>query len=252
MNIKTPRARRKKVGANNKEEIIARLRGDLLTMAGRISHDLRTPLNYIFTASEAMKEILLEKEPAAAHMAASLLNSAEEITQLLKRVSFLLRASADPAEKTMLSMASPATIAAQRLELQTRRKQATIRQPASWPEVAGVAPWLEVIWWNLIMNALSHGGEKVRIELGWEKRGEQFRFWVSDSGPGVAEDRRKTLFKPFDSLHETKDFAGLGLAIVRRLVELQGGNCGYESPPTGGSIFYFELPDEKTPKKRDS
>jgi signal transduction histidine kinase len=224
------------------DDLNARLRGDLLTIASRISHDLRTPLNYIFNASEVMKEILVEKEPSAAAMADTLINSAEEMTQLLKRVSFVLRASLNPGETARFSMHLPASAALQRLELQIRKKNSTVKEPSSWPEVTGVESWLEIIWWNLIMNALVHGGEKARVELGWDEQKESFRFWVRDNGPGVAEERRKNLFKSFDSLHETDEFAGLGLAIVDRLVKLQGGACGHESPKTGGSLFYFELP----------
>jgi signal transduction histidine kinase len=232
-----------KAAKENGEDLnYARLRGDLLTVASRVSHDLRTPLNYIFTAGEAMKEILIEKEPAAAAMADSLLSSAEEITQLIKRVSFVLRASANPPEITTVSMSEPVFIALERLERHVLAKQATVVKPAAWPEVPGVASWLEIIWWNLVMNALTHGGQKSRIELGWQEQKQSIRFWITDNGPGVPADRRKNLFKSFDSLHETRDFAGLGLAIVHRLVELQGGKCGHESPPNGGSLFYFTLP----------
>ncbi len=239
---KSTRARTREPDAPFDTNLTARLRGDLLTIAHRVSHDLRTPLNYIFTASEAMREILVEKEPAAAAMADSLLNSAEEMTQLIKRVSFVLRASANPPDKTRVSMAEPVFIALQRLESRILKSQANIKKPAAWPEVDGVAAWLEIIWWNLVMNAVSHGGQQSEIELGWQKHKHNFRFWVSDNGPGVTKERQKNLFKSFDSLHDTKDFAGLGLAIVRRLVELQGGQCGHEAPKNGGALFYFELP----------
>jgi len=231
-----------KTGEKHSEDLNARLRGDLLTIASRVSHDLRTPLNYIFTAGEAMKEILAEKEPAAAAMANSLLASAEEMTQLITRLRFVLRASANPPPTTRLAMAEPVSSALQRLESRILKNQATVKEPASWPEVEGVSAWLEMSWWNLLMNALTHGGEKSQIELGWHKHEDHFRFWITDNGPGVSPERQKNLFKSFDSLHETEDFAGLGLAIVGRLVELQNGQCGYESPKNGGSLFYFELP----------
>lgn len=139
--------RTKKPGKKTGENLKARLRGDLLTIASRVSHDLRTPLNYIFTVGEAMKEILVEKEPAVAAMADSLLSSAEEMTQLIKRVSFVLRASANPPDQTIVSMAEPVLIALQRLESRILKNQATVIQPPSWPEIEGVASWLEIIWW---------------------------------------------------------------------------------------------------------
>jgi signal transduction histidine kinase len=123
-------------------------------------------------------------------------------------------------------------------------------QPESWPEVRGVPTWLEVIWWNLLMNALQHGNPG-RIEIGWRKNGEDHQFWVADHGGGVPETRRSALFVPFDLLHEPDAGSGLGLSIVRRLVELQGGGCGYEQNRLG-TRFFFTLPLASLAGQKDS
>jgi signal transduction histidine kinase len=134
----------------------------------------------------------------------------------------------------------------QQLESRALKRQAVIVEPDSWPEVEGVDSWLEVIWWNFLANALQHAGESPRIEFFWrESRDggtEKFQFWISDSGPGVPAYRRDKLFQPFDSLHEPDSVQGLGLSVVRRLVELQGGDCGYEENLAGGARFFFTLP----------
>jgi signal transduction histidine kinase len=226
------------------EQENARLRGDLLTLAKRVSHDLRTPLGGIVSASEAVKEILADYDPSALPLADSLLTSADEMIQIIKQVSFLARASASPLPKSTLNMGEPVFAALQRLESRIIKRSASVQEPGSWPAVPGVAPWLESVWWHLIANGLKHCAQNCRIELGWSPADDQkcLRFWIHDNGPGVPEPLRGKLFKEFHSLHEEQGIPGLGLSIVQRLIELQGGSCGYESPEQGGALFYFTLP----------
>ena len=73
-----------------------RLRGDLLTVARRICHDLRTPLGGILTTSEVLKEVLMEKSAASESLMATIFDSAEDMTKLIERVSFILKATANP------------------------------------------------------------------------------------------------------------------------------------------------------------
>jgi signal transduction histidine kinase len=218
----------------------ARLRGDLLTVATRVSHDLRTPLGGIVTAAEVLREILAEQEKPAA-LTQNVFNSVDDMTRLIKQISFVLRATANPIPKEPVHMNRTVAAALQRLESRIQKKQATIIEPGSWPQVSGVAPWLEEVWWNFLANALQHTGERPRVELAWREENGQYRFEISDDGGGVAEAARAGLFQPFDSLHKVGGTRGLGLSIVQRLIELQGGECGYEPRP-GGSCFFFSLP----------
>jgi signal transduction histidine kinase len=221
----------------------ARLRGDLMTVARRVSHDLRTPLGGIISAGEALKEILADTDPDSMPMVTSALESTEELSHIIKRTSFVLKATAQPEPPQPISMAEPVIAALQRLERRTVVQRASIGQPDSWPEINGVSAWLETVWWNLVANALQHANATpLRIELGWEKVEAQHCFRVCDNGRGVLGARQKQLFQPFERLHEPDAGPGLGLSIVRRLVELQGGTCGYEANPLGGACFSFVLP----------
>jgi signal transduction histidine kinase len=219
-----------------------RLRGDLLTIARRFSHDLRTPLGNIINAGEALRELAGELDPSAQPLAVSMLNSAEELSQRIKRVAFVLKASADAFSPEPMAMGEAVFAALERLESKIIAASGTVSQPASWPEVSGVREWFDEIWWNLLINVLQHGGARPRLELGWGEENQEFQFWVCDRGSGVPADRRNLLFQPFDQLHETNAARGLGLPIVRRLVELHGGNCGYEPNADGGACFFFALP----------
>jgi K+-sensing histidine kinase KdpD len=222
----------------------ARLRGDLLTMARRISHDLRTPLGGIMSSGEVLKEILAESEPDSVVLVDSLLRSADEISSLIKRASFIAKASVNPSPKTLVEMGEVVSGVLQQLESRILKKSATVTEPKSWPQVNGVAAWLDIIWWNFLANALQHAGIAPKIELGWRKDGGKFYFFICDNGSGVPENERGRLFQKFESLHELDSTRGLGLSVVQRLVELQDGDCGYESQSKGGANFYFTLPEK--------
>jgi signal transduction histidine kinase len=118
------------------------------------------------------------------------------------------------------------------------------------------------VWANYLVNALKYGGRPPRVELGFgelatpipgakrdgkRRIGEpaQIRFWVRDNGPGIAPEDQARLFTPFTRLDQVRAKGhGLGLSIVRRIVERLGGQVGVESHgvPSQGSEFFFTLP----------
>jgi signal transduction histidine kinase len=72
------------------------------------------------------------------------------------------------------------------------------------------------------------------------------RFWVRDNGPGLPPEEQTRLFTPFTRLNQTRARGhGLGLSIVRRIVEKLGGQVGVESEVGRGSVFSFTLPAAK-------
>jgi signal transduction histidine kinase len=99
------------------------------------------------------------------------------------------------------------------------------------------------VWINYLTNALKHGGETERIELGGKRMDNgTAHFWVRDYGPGISPEAQRKLFQPFSRFDYTTEGHGLGLSIVKRIVEKLGGEAGVESTPGEGSTFYFTLP----------
>ena len=103
---------------------------------------------------------------------------------------------------------------------------------------------IEEVWANYISNALKYGGHPPALEAGAEPSTDgMVRFWLRDNGPGVTPQAQARLFTPFPRLRELRVRGhGLGLSIVRRIIEKLGGRVGAESMPEGGSCFWFELP----------
>lgn len=128
------------------------------------------------------------------------------------------------------------------LTIEQYKGQITI--PNTWPTPLGYAPWLEVVWTNLITNGLKYGGHPPILELGFTPLSPNFiRFWIKDNGSGLTKDNQRDIFTEFTRLDQTGvQGHGLGLATVRRIIEKLDGDVGVDSTPGQGSTFYFTLP----------
>ena len=221
---------------------LARARGDLAAIGVKLAHDLRTQVASILATAELSKELLQEVEPSQTELYQPIFESVDSLGELIERMSFITKVSANGTLKSPCKMEEAVKGAISRLNREVAQKNASIIQPAAWPEVIASQPCLEIIWVNLIGNALNHAGENPRIELGWKKDKNEYRFWIRDYGDGVPPKNRERLFQPFHLLHRTNGHQGLGLPIVHRISELHGGRCGYELPTDGGAQFFFTLP----------
>ncbi len=219
----------------------ARFRGDLATFGFRIAHDLRSPLGGVLTTTEMLREILAEGSPENVAFTDPILESADGLVKLIERMSFISKsvASREPAQR--VGMMLPFWNAFQQMEGALLAAGATLTHPADWPSVRAHANWVEFVWRQLIGNALQHAGQGAKLEAGWSAEGGGYRFFLKDNGT-VPPEKRALLFHPFERLHEPGAPRGLGLAIVRRLVELDGGRCEFDAPAGGGSVFSFLLP----------
>ncbi|MBN1887665.1 MAG: hybrid sensor histidine kinase/response regulator [Thermoflexales bacterium] len=117
-----------------------------------------------------------------------------------------------------------------------------------WLAVKGHAPWVEEVWVNYIGNAIKYGGTptaKPRVELGSALDADgMIRFWVRDNGRGLVASEQEYLFTEFTRLSQVRARGhGLGLSIVKRIVEKLGGQVGVESEGIvgKGSTFWFTL-----------
>ena len=100
---------------------------------------------------------------------------------------------------------------------------------------------------NLVGNALKyHGDKKPEVEVKVRKKEGEWLFCVKDNGIGIDPASAEKIFVLFHRLHSKKDYpgTGIGLAIVKKIVERYGGNIWVESDPGQGSAFYFTFPQQ--------
>jgi signal transduction histidine kinase len=100
------------------------------------------------------------------------------------------------------------------------------------------------VFQNLIGNAFKYmdkpNGE---IKVGFSKQNTHYLFSVRDNGPGIAEDSSERVFNLFEKAHSgTAESTGIGLSIVKRIVEENNGRVWVESEVGVGSTFYFTIP----------
>lgn len=150
-----------------------------------------------------------------------------------------------------VEMGSVVDEALQRLSVMIKEHGAEVVKPGAWPVAMGYAPWLEEVWVNYVSNAVKYGGRPPRIELGSMSRSDgTVRFWVRDNGHGLTAEEQSRLFQPSTRLEQHRITGyGLGLSIVRRIVEKLGGRVDVESEPGRGSTFSFVLPTD--PRSQD-
>ena len=108
---------------------------------------------------------------------------------------------------------------------------------------------LKVALTNLLANALTFvaPGVPPHVTLKAGVTGGACRIEVADNGIGIAPEDQARLFSPFVQLHGVEEYpgVGLGLATVRKVVELMGGRVGVTSMPDAGSTFWIELSPEE-------
>lgn len=112
---------------------------------------------------------------------------------------------------------------------------------------------LQQIFQNLLSNAITfmdkpHGTIKIR---GWEE-GQNWKFSVSDNGPGIESKYHEKIFQPFQTLtpRDEQETSGVGLALVKKIIENYGGTIWVESKVGSGSTFFFNLPKTDIKKSR--
>lgn len=219
----------------------------------RMSHELRTPLNAILGFGQLLESDLAEP------LTASQTENVEQILKagwhLLELVNEVLDLARIEAGKMQLNMANVnlAEIAEECVSLiapLALEQHVQIRDeisPSLSHEVHVDRTRFKQAILNYLSNAVKYNRPGGKVTLSCEQKlNGRLRVSVSDTGPGIAADKLEHLFTPFNRLDadETEvQGTGIGLAVVKRLVELMGGDVGVDSEFGRGSTFWLEVPD---------
>jgi PAS domain S-box-containing protein len=131
---------------------------------------------------------------------------------------------------------------AQSLRPLAEEKGQTIAVTVAGSAVISASPLIREVVWQLLSNAIKYGPRDSAIEVA-VSAGPRVRLEVRDRGLGVPAEGRERIFRRFESMDKGPITGnGLGLAIVRRVVDLHGGKVWVEHNPGGGSVFVAEFP----------
>ena len=105
---------------------------------------------------------------------------------------------------------------------------------------------IQELFQNLLDNAIKYSDKpEGRIKIGCTREDSHWKFSVSDNGPGIDEEYHEKIFQIFQTRHSRDEVesTGIGLTVVRKIVELHGGKVWVESQLRSGATFFFTLPN---------
>ena len=227
-----------------RERELARLREDFV--AG-VSHELRTPLAQIrmFTDTLLLDRI---RNPAEGRRAVQIIGQeTRRLSQLVENVLYFHRHRRTPAA----APGTPMDLSTFVLDVTdsfkplaaSKRVRLAITTPVREVIVIASADALRQVLLNLLDNAVKFGPPDETVVVSLDTTGDTARLSVEDRGAGVPAADRRRIFEPFErGKARGSGGAGIGLAVVRRIVAEHGGTVQVEDAPRGGARFVVSLP----------
>ena len=213
---------------------------ELGTLASGMAHEIGTPMNVILgraeyllhrTTDEGMKKGL-----------ATIVTQVERITKVMNQL--LTFARRKPSERRTVDLGEIVEDSLEMFEERIVHSRITVTKTieSSLPPVLADRDQLIQVLINLVMNSLHAMPEGGRLGLSLDRENRHVRLGVSDTGHGMPEEIRSKVFDPFFT---TKDFGkgtGLGLTVVKGIIEEHGGTISVESVVDKGTTFWIRLP----------
>ena len=226
-------------------EALEKKSSEMERFTNAVSHDLKSPLvtiktflGYLEKDLESQKPEKVAKDLMLIHGAANKMG--DRLDSLLKLARTGHNGNA-PVEVTLQEIAKEAigVVAGQIAE---RGVQVEVTEKPIW--LTGDRDRLVEIFQNLLDNAVKFLGDQPqpRVEIGWVQDGNENVFYVRDNGKGIDQGHQAKVFGLFEKLDVSAPGSGMGLALVRRIVELHGGKIWVQSVGIGqGTTFWFTL-----------
>lgn len=230
------------------------LKSDMIRM---VAHDLRNPLNAVVNATHLLKRLRTQMPEPATKFVQSIELAANQMRTLIEELLTLERLESGiqiaPDVVDLVKVLYDAISRAQP-EAVNKSQEFTVICSQESILVHGEFAYFRQVMVNLINNAIKYTPHRGKVVVRLEQHGERVFFDVSDTGYGISEDRQKQLFQRFYRAHEPGtehiEGTGLGLSLVKTIIERSEGEVWFRSTPAQGSTFGFWLPmvPEKTGK----
>jgi PAS domain S-box-containing protein len=224
----------------NLVEVLKNKNEELQEYAQIVSHDLKSPLRNISALSSWIKDDNINSldESSLMHF--------EHLEQTLERmealISGILKYSSVDAESGQNQQVDLNEIIDEVKQTLHIPDRINIKISKKLPFLNGDKIKFQQLFQNLLSNAITHNDkEKGQIEIGFELKNNQYEFYIKDNGSGIDKKYHNQIFKIFYHITKNKYSTGIGLSIVKKIVEIYGGKIWLESELGIGTTFYFTI-----------
>jgi two-component system phosphate regulon sensor histidine kinase PhoR len=213
-----------------------------------ISHDLRTPLTTLQAIIETLQDGALDDHDAAWVFLGRMDAEVQGLNQLVREFLELTQIESGQlaVQPAVFNIEELLTHLTNRMQTQAcqRGVSITLALPASLPPVTADAARIEQVCLNLLQNALTFTLPGGQITIGAELQSPWLQIWVRDTGIGISAEDVPHIFERFYKADRARSRtgSGLGLSIVKYLVERHGGVVSAQSQPGAGTTISFTLP----------
>jgi len=232
-----------KQSAQDLAQELARSNRDLDDFAYVASHDLKTPLRGISQLSNWVLEDIEEGKFEEVPQNLTLINS--RVKRLDTLLNDLLEYSRANRQQASLALLDTQELIEGLFPLYSPNDKFELEIVSPLPVFETLKSPFEQVVRNLLNNAFKHHGKgEGLIQISCEESDEFYTFMVKDDGPGIETDYFEEIFKMFKTLkpRDEVEGSGMGLALIKKIVEHYGGKVYLESEVGKGSAFYFTWP----------
>jgi signal transduction histidine kinase len=226
-------------------EDLQRSNSELEQFAYVASHDLQEPLRKVASFCQLLQRRYAGRLDAKAdEYIEHAVDGAKRMQALINDLLAFSRVGRTAQRREPVSCAVLLAQAWANLAADVRRTRATI-EVGELPVVLGEASLLTAVFQNLISNALKfHADEPPRVTVSARRDGEFWLFSFRDNGIGIEPEYAERIFVIFQRLHDKTAYpgTGIGLAMVRKIIEYHGGRIWLDTSITAGARFWFTLP----------
>lgn len=231
--------------ANDRLREADSLKTRLLSIA---SHDLKSPLSNIGLAETLLREMVDTSDPIVVQILDTVKTTVDNMNHLI--VEFLdmaeLQSGMSEAELEPLDVQTVVDDVIGRHQFHAKEKASTILTGCNDVKVMADASRLPQVLSNLVSNALKYSPANSEINIVTHLQDGDCIIEVIDQGPGIPKGEQNKLFTEFGKLSTrptaNESSTGLGLWIVKQMIELMSGEVGVYCPEDGGSVFWVKLP----------
>ena len=205
-----------------------------------VSHDLKSPLRSISALVSWLEEDFGDKLGPAGLSQLNLMQ--DKIASMDQLITGILRYSSIGSEKARFEICPTLKLVQQLKATIYWPEQIALRFNGIMPSINADKTQLQQLFQNLLSNAISHMDKpKGQIEIGYNDLGDLHEFSVKDNGIGIPKAYQEKIFEIFETLESGKGSSGIGLSIVKKIVQLHGGTIWVKSEYGAGATFYFTI-----------